>query len=314
VSNFIFRNISTRKNRYRGTMRTKIIIPLFLLISAHNNSCMLTNPNQKKHVQKICTAQKKIAEEYLKHFILLSLKKNTEIFHEESIGVQRQIILQCKNESPIIKLIPLPQDMQINILANFFENNDKCAAQHFYTMPLEQALKKYNKTSYLKRQKKLPSGMLFLLNDKQENILTKIYQGKTISKSIFFDLIYNLHHHIHIELYKQQKIVNISTGVDPLKALLLTPIKTIWNLPVPTLTLYLNTSKAMAQGMFIYGLLSILLRISSLEQLISAIPDLKTVMKFSVCLPTVLFLLKIMPYMNMVEYYRTTTRIQVSLA
>src|SRR5258708_4996301 len=108
-------------------MKTKIIISLFLLISAHNNFCMLIINNQKKYnttmSHKCYIANIQAAEEYLKHFILLSLKKNTAIFHEKSIGAQRQIILQCKNESPMVKLIPLPQDMQINILANFFENN-----------------------------------------------------------------------------------------------------------------------------------------------------------------------------------------------
>jgi len=301
-----------QEKSFKGTMNTKIIISLLLLISAHNSFCMLINPSQTKQSKKIIRKHYAIATEFTNSFAQRSLKNNFQIFNNLKSAIQSKIIFQETNKGEIFNLMQLPEDLHITILANFFENNDKRAAKHFYEIPLKQALKKYNKTSYLKRKNKLPTGMLFLLNDEQENILTRIYQGRNISKRNYCDLINNLQNHILDELYKQQKIVNISTGVDPLKVLLLTPFQTMWNIPAPTLFLYLNTSKDMATGIFIFGTLSILSTIKSIEQFISAIPSLQTVMKFSAFSPPVTFLLLIAPFM--VENYITTTRKQITLA
>ena len=176
---------------------------------------------------KCYIANMQAAEEYLKHFILFSLKKNTEIFHEKSIGVQRQIILQCKNESPIIDLIQQPGEIQTEILSCLFDNQCKLAAKYFISMPLETALIKYNALpentlTLLQPKAKLSQSIIFRLTKQEERILAAIYTDQIMSTKKLKELLKLLPHDILQIILEQNLNVNIPEHDNKLNALLTT--------------------------------------------------------------------------------------------
>jgi len=218
-------------------MKTKIIISLFLLISAHNSFCMLNNPNQIKHVQKICTAQQtnqkiyqKPADTYLKPFMLRSLLDNAERFDKQNPAVKRAIIRQCKENhdtSPIIGLIQLPIEDQIKIISYFFENKCKKAAEYFLSMPLETALIKYNALpentlTLLQPKAKLSQSIIFRLTKEEEKMLAAIYTDQTMATKKLKTLLKLLPHDILQIILEQNLNVITPEHENKLNALLTT--------------------------------------------------------------------------------------------
>jgi len=223
-------------------MKTKIIISLCLLISAHNSFCMLMNPNQKNMFKKICTAQQpnqKAADKYLKPFMLRSLLKNSEMFDKQSLAVQRTIIRQCKEKhdtSPIIGLIQLPIEDQTKIISYFFEDQCRKAAEYFISIPLEMALIKYNDfpkntLTLLQPRAKLSQSIIFRLTKEEEIILAAIYTDQTMATKKLKVLLKLLPHDILQTILQQNLNVITPENENKLIALLTTPYRTIRSRP-----------------------------------------------------------------------------------
>ncbi len=266
-------------------MNIKIIISPFLFIITHNSFCMIIDAKKKKQVCTIYKQQEISTEKFLKleiennaikmdsefphlaqffisSFHERSLEQNFAIFTNPKIKYAIPHKIESLNNNPnnltFLTLMEFPQDLHIETLSRFFEEENKQisreAANHFYTMPLQKAIKKYsdNESSWLIKKNKLSNTILFLLTDYEKEIIKKIYQGKTISKNDFFYLINQTNLHVRGELYRQQLKVNLSTGVNQFKTLIYTPYQTITNMPVPIWIINMQISKGITA--LVYGI------------------------------------------------------------
>ncbi len=169
-------------------MNTKVIISLILFVTTHNNFCMIIDTKKKKQVCTIYKQQEISAENFLKQFMLCSIKKNSENFYDQTYAVKKRIINQYeKNNShnkdiAIIQLIQLSYEHQHYIISQLFQGKSeevKNATEYYLSIPLEQALKKYNDLP-LYANILLPQPIVFILTKKQLCIVKEIYEKQAI--------------------------------------------------------------------------------------------------------------------------------------